>query len=113
MQGGVDMPIRCGYATYYGQGIMEEVARGKLPCPYCVGSIATTNRNLLHHDTWLWKDGEGWSGPYRVVDVAQTEHVASLVKRGRIFEVSYEVGMRWGMRGPVWACMMMQGYYGP
>lgn len=105
--------MRCGYATYYAPGVMERVANNKTPCSYCVGSIAAVNRNLLYHDVWLWKSGQGWSGPYRVVDVAQKEHVRGLLERGRIFEVSYEVGVQWGMRGPVWACFKVDGYHGP
>ena len=105
-QGGHDLPWRCGYASYYAPGVMERVAALRQPCDYCVGSVATVNRALLGQDVWLWRSGDGLTGPYRVVDVAQAEHVAGLVARGRVFEVGYDVAKRWGMRGPVWACMV-------
>lgn len=103
--GGQDLPWHCGYASYYAPGVMERVTATRQPCDNCVGSVATVNRALLGQDVWVWHDGDGLTGPYRVVDVAQREHVRGLVERGRVFEVGYDVAERWGMRGPAWACI--------
>lgn len=98
---------QCGYASYYGLGVMERVARDlkRDGCTYCVGIIATIEWRWLGMDVWVWYPGVGGTvGPFRVVDVAGAVHQPGLRARQRVFELPYPWALAVRMGKPTWAC---------
>ena len=101
------LTLAVGVATYYSDGLMQEVYTNRLvygqvrPCPQCVGFVALNEARYLGAHIWLDWPCYGISGPYLVVDCAQTEHLAARVAAGRVVEVSRSVAKQLRMRGPV------------
>lgn len=96
-----------GKAMYYNPGIMQEVYAYRLklgqiaPCGECVGYVALLHKGDINRRVWLqWPDG-GVEGPFLVIDVAASRHVAMLLSRGWVVDVDYSTALRHGMAGPV------------
>lgn len=104
--------IDAGYALYYDDGLMAQVAanRGYISRPDeydawlqargLVGAVSLLRQGDLGRKVWL--DGpDGIEGPFLVVDCAQRVHYPARVARGTIVEVDRATARRWGMKGPV------------
>ena len=91
-----------GKATYYGPGVMEQVAANRdMDLDGAIGFVALNRAGDLSRLVWLERNGIV-AGPYRVADCAQEgAHYEERERRGLIVEVSWEQGQRWKMRGPV------------
>lgn len=96
-----------GSATFYADGVMNEVYANRLawghvqPCTECVGMVAMIDRQMLGQQVWLQRSGLPPEGPFLVVDCAAKQHRGALVKRGLVAEVDWQTAQRWGMRAPV------------
>lgn len=102
-----------GEVTYYagprggGSSLMKRVWnwriwKGHVPeCPECVDAVALLEPQHIGKKVWLrHPDGE-IVGPLMVVDCAEAKHRPNLRKRGWVADVSYELGMKWRMAGPL------------
>lgn len=96
-----------GQATYYAPGLMQQVYANRLawrqvePCPECVGMVALLEPGHIGRRVWLTPPGGEPIGPLLVVDCAQAAHRDELEARGWAVDVSWELGARLGMRGPL------------
>ncbi len=100
------LPIS-GLAMYYNPGVMERVlafrrqAGHVTECPECIGYAAMLRAGDLDRRVWLKRPGHLEEGPFWVIDVAATKHIAYLLQRGWVVDVDYRTAQRWGMRGPI------------
>ncbi len=96
-----------GLATFYAAGMMEHVlavraAHGQiLRCDECVGTVALLRAGDIGRKVWLQPPGGEKVGPFLVIDCAQRDDVPMLVSRNWVVDVSYEVGLLWGMDRPL------------
>lgn len=76
--------------------------KGHVPeCPECVDAVALLEPQHIGNKVWLrHPDGE-IVGPLMVVDCAEAKHRPNLRKRGWVADISYELGMKWRMAGPL------------
>ncbi len=93
-----------GRATYYADGLMEQVAenRGRSLTGY-VGGIALNRAGDLGRIVWLeWPDPKhGWlqttiEGPFLNVDCSQRRHFAERERRRLVVEVDAQTAQRRG-----------------
>lgn len=99
--GMTDLPIT-GSMTFYGPGIMEQVAENRRMelCDGCVGFAAMASKKDIGRRVFV-RTSDGVYGPFLVADCAATEDFAAFTASGHVIEVSYEWGQRLGMRGPI------------
>jgi hypothetical protein len=90
-----------GRATYYSQGLMEQVAANRgMSLEGYAGGVALNRAADLRRTVWLEYQGD-ITGPYLVVDCAQRgAHYEERERRGLIAEVSFEQAGAWHMLGP-------------
>lgn len=96
-----------GEATFYGSGVMEQVYAYRVkagdirPCPECVDMVALLYPDTIGRKVWLEHPDGSVVGPLLVVDCAQKQDVAALVRRKWVVDVSWRLGHYWAMRGPL------------
>lgn len=90
--------ILLGYASYYDEGVFEQVwdyRQHTYPaCEECVGYAATENQADLGKRIWV-SNGSEWVGPLHVIDVG------NLDTPGRIVELDKWLADRWQMKGAI------------
>lgn len=106
-------PVQHGLATFYGDGVMAQVAanRGLIrypgefrtwledngyPC-----AVAMNHAGDLGRTVWIQPEGGVPLGPCPVLDCAQLVHYPDRLDQGRIVEVDYATAMAWGMIAPI------------
>jgi hypothetical protein len=98
----ISTPIAHGQATYYADGIMQQVItnRGLTPCTECVGAVALLDCDHIGQHVFIrWP--ETTDGPYLVADCAAAHHRAALLQRHWAVDVDRDTARRHNMRGPV------------
>lgn len=89
-----------GRATYYDEGLMEQVAanRGKSLEGYA-GGVALNRAGDVGRRVWLqWGDGTT-TGPHLVVDCANRRHFGERERQGLVVEVDAQTAQRRGFYG--------------
>jgi hypothetical protein len=106
-------PPQVGEVTYYGpprEGRASLMVRvwnwriyhGYVPeCPECVDAVALIDPEHIGKKVWLQHPEGEVVGPVIVVDCAEGKHRANLRKRGWVADISWELGRRWKMNGPL------------
>lgn len=96
-----------GEATYYAQGVMQEVLAYRLrvgdvqACPECVDTVALLYPADIGRKVWLEHPDGAIVGPVLVIDCARRQDVAGLLQRQWVVDISRELARRWGLRGPL------------
>ena len=95
-------PPRDGAASLMVRVWNWRIYHGHVPeCPECVDAVALLDPAYIGKKVWLkHPDGEV-VGPLMVVDCAEAKHRPNLLKRGWVADISWELGQRWKMNGPL------------
>jgi len=90
-----------GQATYYSDGLMEQVAANRgMDLTGYVGGVALNHPDNLGDQVWLLWPLEGQlTGPHLVVDCAAAQHIAEREARGYVVEVDARTARRIGFYG--------------
>ena len=98
--------LASGTATRYDEGVMDQVVANRanygqldLSTPHG-GYVALLDCTHLGRAVWLQQGGR-IGGPYLVADCAQAAHRQMLVDRGWAVDLSYELGLEWGVTDDV------------
>lgn len=88
-----------GLATYYADGLMEQVAQNRgLVVPDGMVPVALNAAGDLFREVWLlWPDGTVTAG--YSVDCAQRVHYETRIEQGRVVEVPYQLAVERGFAG--------------
>lgn len=89
-----------GRATYYADGLMEQVAANRgLSLSGYRGGVALNRAGDRGRQVWLeWSDGTV-AGPYLVVDCAERRHMGERERQGLVVEVDAQTARLRGFYG--------------
>ncbi len=114
--GGTDGAMIVGMATYYADGVMDQVIANRVAWGQIdpatlgryVGFVALKDCGRIGHEAdILWPDG--MEGPFLVVDCADPRDWPYLEKIDFAVDVGYRTARRHEMRGPVPVTVFVRG----
>ncbi len=102
-----------GWATFYGPGVMEEVAINRLlisrvddypaflEAQGLAGLVALNRAGDLGRRVWLQQAFHAVEGPFLVVDCARALDYPQRIDDSRIVEIDWPTARRWAMDSPI------------